>query len=192
MAECDADGAADLDAAHARHHQVGNDQVGRPILEDVQALLGIVGGAHVVALRGERGAQHARDLRFVVDDQNSAGHGFLLSAPQREDYIIRDGAYDFGDARCNEVMEGLSDSRGMIHWIVATALAAATTLRAGVVGRQLDHRGNGVSGAGGVVGHPGGDRALALYCSAVRSFVRLLLSASLPHAAAARRGRSGS
>ncbi len=78
--ELSADGAADLDAAHAGHHQVGDDQVGRPVLEDAQALLGIVGGAHVVALRGERGAQHARNLRFVVDDQNSARHVFLLSS----------------------------------------------------------------------------------------------------------------
>ena len=68
-----ADGAADLDAAHARHHQVGDHQVRRPLAEEPQALFGIVGRAHVVALRGERGAQHARDLRFVVDDQNSAG-----------------------------------------------------------------------------------------------------------------------
>ena len=69
-----ADGAADLHAAHARHHQVGNHQVRRPIAEELQAFFGIVGGAHVVALRGERGAQHPRNLRFVVDNQNSARH----------------------------------------------------------------------------------------------------------------------
>jgi hypothetical protein len=86
-----ADGAGDLDAAQARHHEVGHDQVRRPILEDQKALLGIVGGAHVIALRGERGAQHPRDLRFVVDDQNSARHRFLLSS---EDYIIRLAGYD--------------------------------------------------------------------------------------------------
>jgi len=69
-----ADGAGDFNARHSRHHQVGHYQVGGPLLVDQQTLLGIVGGAHVVALRGERRAQHARDLRLVVDDQNSSRH----------------------------------------------------------------------------------------------------------------------
>ncbi len=71
-------------------------QVGRPLVEEAKRLLGVVGGAHVKALRGEGGAQHAGNLRFVVDDQNSAGHGSLLS---REDYIIRAGRYDACDER---------------------------------------------------------------------------------------------
>ena len=86
-----ADGAADIDAAHARHHQVGDHQVGRPVAKDAQALLGIVGGAHIVSLRGERGAQHPRNLRLVVNNQNSSRHVFLLSPC--EDYIIAERAF---------------------------------------------------------------------------------------------------
>ena len=78
---------------HAGHHQVGDHQVRRPLAEEAHALFGIVGRAHVEALRGECGAQHARDLRFIVDHQNSAGHRSLLSS---EDYIIRLGGYDSG------------------------------------------------------------------------------------------------
>ncbi len=70
-----ADGAADLNAAQAGHHQVSNHQVRRPIVKEQQALLRIVGGAHVKALRGESGAQYAGNLRFVVDNQDSARHG---------------------------------------------------------------------------------------------------------------------
>jgi hypothetical protein len=53
--------------------------VGGPILEGHQAFFRLVGGAHIKALRGERGAQHTGDLRFVVNDQDSVGHIILLS-----------------------------------------------------------------------------------------------------------------
>ena len=46
-----ANGAAHLDSAHRRHHQVGDHQVGRPFAEDAQALFRIVRGAHVEGLR---------------------------------------------------------------------------------------------------------------------------------------------
>ena len=48
-----------------------------------KSLFRIVCCAHVVSLRRERGAQHPRNLRFVVDNKNSSGHEFLLSS---EDY----------------------------------------------------------------------------------------------------------
>ncbi len=69
-----ADGAADFDAAHVGHHEVGHDEVGNPVVKDAQALFGVVGGAHVEALRGECGAQHAGDLRLIVDDEDAVGH----------------------------------------------------------------------------------------------------------------------
>ena len=70
-----ANGATKIDAGHAGHHEVGDDEVGIPFLKEAQSFLGIVGGADVVTLRGERGAQHASDLNFVVDDEDAFGHG---------------------------------------------------------------------------------------------------------------------
>ena len=115
-----ADGAADLDAAQAGHHQVGHNQVRRPIAEQQQALLGIVGGAHVKALRGERGAQHAGNLRFVVDHQNSARHIILLPS---EDYIIPPGGYDSRGGR----MQLPAYARDIVRWLAATLVALAAT-----------------------------------------------------------------
>ncbi len=67
-------GAADFNAAHAGHHQVGDDEVGCPLAEDDEAFFGIVGGAHIEGLRGESGPENPGDLRFVVDDQDPARH----------------------------------------------------------------------------------------------------------------------
>ena len=40
----------------------------------------------------------------------------------------------------------------VLRWLAATAAAAADHVSAGLAGRQFHHRGNGLSGAGGVVG----------------------------------------
>jgi hypothetical protein len=69
-----ADGAADFDAAHFGHHEVGDDEVGNPVVEDAQAFFGVIGGAHVEALCGECGAEDAGDLRLIVDDEDAVGH----------------------------------------------------------------------------------------------------------------------
>ncbi len=156
--------AADLDAAHARHHQVRDHQVRRPVAEEAQALFGIVGRAHIVTLRGKCGAQHPRNLRFVVNYQNSSRHVFLLST---EDYII--------------AALGISESRWARMIPVGKRMLARALFRAdsplarghggrgpdhvfaGLAGRQLHHRGHGVSGAGGVVGHAVRNRSLALH-----------------------------
>jgi len=69
-----ADGAGDFDAGQTGHHEVSDDEVGRPLAEDLQSLFRIVCGADVIALCGECGAEYSRDLWFVVDNQNSAGH----------------------------------------------------------------------------------------------------------------------
>jgi len=44
-----ANGAGDFNAGESRHHEIGDDEVGRPIAEDLQTFFGVVGGAHVVA-----------------------------------------------------------------------------------------------------------------------------------------------
>ncbi len=74
-----ADGAADLDTAHPGHHQVGDYEVRLPVAKQEQGFLGVVGRAHVKSLRGERRAQHARNLRLVVNDQNSSRHVWSMS-----------------------------------------------------------------------------------------------------------------
>jgi len=114
------DGAADLDTAQAGHHQVGYHQVGQPIAKQQQTLLRIVGGTHVKALRGERGTQHAGNLRLVVDDQNSFRHSLLLSS---KDYIIRADGYDFFEGN----MQLPSYARDLTHWLAATLIAVAIT-----------------------------------------------------------------
>lgn len=68
------DGTAEFDSGHLGHHEVGDDQVGGPVAEELKTLFGIVGRAHIVALRTKRCTQHAGDLRFVVDDKDTFGH----------------------------------------------------------------------------------------------------------------------
>ena len=45
-----ADRAADIDAAHVRHHQVCHHKIRRPFFEETERFLGIVCGPHLVAL----------------------------------------------------------------------------------------------------------------------------------------------
>lgn len=86
-----ADGAADFNTAEAGHHEVGDNEVGRPVAKKHKTFFRVVGGTHVKALRRKGGAEHAGNLRFVVDDQDSFWHSVLLSWA---DYIIREGGYD--------------------------------------------------------------------------------------------------
>ena len=67
-----AERSAHINPAEAGHHQVGDDQVGLPVLEGAKSFFGVVRRAHVVALRGERPAKHARDVRFVINNENSS------------------------------------------------------------------------------------------------------------------------
>lgn len=70
----DSDGAADIDAGHAGHHQIDDGKVRRPFMEHFQTLFRVVGGADLVALRSQCGAQDSCDLCFVVNYQNSFLH----------------------------------------------------------------------------------------------------------------------
>ena len=60
---------------------------------------------------------------------------------------------------------------------MATADGGADHTCAGLAGRQLDRRGHGVSGPGGLVGDAGRDLAFAVYRGPLRAFLRLLLPA---------------
>ena len=83
-----ANGAAEIDAGHAGHHEVGDDEVRIPFLEEAHGFFGIVHGAHVVALCGKRGAEYASDLKFVVHYKNAFRHDSgpeVLSAFMKKD-----------------------------------------------------------------------------------------------------------
>ena len=67
-------GAADLNAAHAWHHKVGDDEIRRPVAVDAETFFGVIRNAAVVPLGHERGTQHARDLRLIVDDKDAFSH----------------------------------------------------------------------------------------------------------------------
>src|SRR5579862_988082 len=83
---------ANIHASHGGHHQVRDDQVGRPLAKYAYAFFRIVGGAHIEALGGKRCAKDPRNLRFVVDYQNSTGHVRVLCSKA---YIIWRDGYDF-------------------------------------------------------------------------------------------------
>jgi len=51
----------------------------------MQTFLRIVCYAYVVPLSRERRAKYPRDLRLIIDNQNSSRHGVVLPS---EDYII--------------------------------------------------------------------------------------------------------
>ena len=67
-----ADRAAKLHARHARHGEVGDNEVGQPVHCRVEAGFAVGCGFHFVALGVERSLEHARDLRFIIDHQNTA------------------------------------------------------------------------------------------------------------------------
>jgi hypothetical protein len=71
--------AAEFNAAHARHHEIGHDQVRTPFLKQMKSLFRIVGRSYVVPLGGEGGAQYARDLGLIVYHQHSFCHIHLFT-----------------------------------------------------------------------------------------------------------------
>ena len=62
--------AAELNSVHLRHGDIGDDEVRFPCVDGLHSLDAVGGDPQRIALRGERGAQDAGDLRFVVDDEN--------------------------------------------------------------------------------------------------------------------------
>ena len=71
-----ADGAARLQAAHPRHVHVEQNQVEAVRANGIQRLLAGARFVKFIAVPGQRGAQHAADLRLIVDHQNAAGTHF--------------------------------------------------------------------------------------------------------------------
>ena len=64
----------DLEAVHAGHLDVEEDQVGRLALDQLDAFLAGRRLHHVVALVGERLLQRGANGRLVVDDENARLH----------------------------------------------------------------------------------------------------------------------
>ncbi len=77
------------------HGEIGNHQIRMPVLKRVHGALAVGGHAHIVSAGGEAGAQHARNLGFVINDQNavSVSHGsmglFVVSDGQLAACIVR-------------------------------------------------------------------------------------------------------
>ncbi len=75
-----ADPPAKFDPVQIRHCQIGNDEVGRPVLHDLQRHLAIIGDADIVSPGGQGGAEHAGDLGFIVHHKN-VGMLHVISPP---------------------------------------------------------------------------------------------------------------
>jgi hypothetical protein len=68
-----ADGAGELDAAHFRHGEVGDDEVGRDGAEELEGFEAVICYGDFVAAALEGGAEDAGDLALVVDDEDTHG-----------------------------------------------------------------------------------------------------------------------
>ena len=64
--------AAQFQSIHIGHRKIGDDQVRRPILHNLQRGLAIVRHANVIALTGKTGAQHPRNLGLIVYHEDAA------------------------------------------------------------------------------------------------------------------------
>ena len=62
--------AAQFQAVHVGHGQVGDDHIRRPVFHDLERRFAVVGNADVVSVAGQRSPQHPRDLGFIVDYEN--------------------------------------------------------------------------------------------------------------------------
>ncbi len=148
---------------------------GRPLREDTQALFGIVGSADIVSLRRQGGAQHSRDLWFVVDDENSARH---ISPSSTGSLHHRGGRVSFS-------VETTMDLKPKPHHYLAVAGRHAGSgidhRWPGDDERERNHRRHGVPGRGGGNSNAGRPGDLALQRPALRDLVRLFLSASDSH-----------
>ena len=75
--------AAYVDAGYSWHHEVSNDEIRVPFLENTNRLFRVIGGSDVVTLRGKRSAKHAGDLNFVVDYEDTFRHEPDPAIPRR-------------------------------------------------------------------------------------------------------------
>jgi len=115
-----ADGAANIDTGHAGHHEVSDDKIGSPLAKEANAFLWFVGGAHVEALCGERGAEHAGNLRFVVNNENTAWH-FAYSVRKLT------SSDEAGMMALVGAMRVRGETREAVRWFLATLAAGLTT-----------------------------------------------------------------
>lgn len=69
----DADGG--LDAVHAGHDDVGEEEVGKPGLGGLDGLIAAVNGGYLVTTAVEDDAQGIGDDAFVIGNKDSGAHG---------------------------------------------------------------------------------------------------------------------
>jgi hypothetical protein len=70
-----------LQAVHARHAQVGQDDVGVRLLEQGQPGAGVVGAAHLVAVLPEQRLERRRRVDLVVDDHDPSFGPHAFTSP---------------------------------------------------------------------------------------------------------------
>ncbi len=68
--------AADLEAVHARHHDVEQDDVAQPLLADRDRVRAVGRGEDVEIFRGEARLEQLDVGKDVVDDEDARGHRF--------------------------------------------------------------------------------------------------------------------
>src|SRR5690606_13611557 len=68
-------GGEQIHAAHARHANIGDDEVGAEAVDEGHGLLTIFGRLDLVALSTQEGAQDQAQILLVVDDQNALHRG---------------------------------------------------------------------------------------------------------------------
>ena len=66
--------AGELEAVHVRHHHVGQDEVGAPLLGELERLDAVARDAHVVAGGPQFDLEQPCDERIVVGDEETLAH----------------------------------------------------------------------------------------------------------------------
>src|SRR5579859_454308 len=70
-----ADRATQLDSGHMRHREISHEEVGNPVHGQIQRALPVGGCLHLIALGLQRSLENARNLRFIVDNEDAAALG---------------------------------------------------------------------------------------------------------------------
>ena len=94
---------AQLQPIHVRHSQISNHKVGRPILHNVKGLIAIACCPDCIPPAGQRGFEHARDLPFVIDDENVSS------------FVAGNHAASFHFLRDNMHIDGWSISQELVY-----------------------------------------------------------------------------
>src|SRR6185436_5256671 len=126
-----ADAATELEAVHARHEDVEDDEVGELLAEGVPGRLAVLPGGDLVAFAPQRQADGLTDALFVVDDGDAAAASHWVGN------LPRRGGETHGRPQF-EVANGVGSAAGPAGTApVRTAAAAAARWRLAAVAGRL-------------------------------------------------------